>query len=404
MKIISLTKTWPAKLLAGLSILLAILIVGRQHGYLGVPQKNVPHSTGNPPAAAAVSPLPASAGNPSGVSKATAADHLRSALAALKGTTNPIETTKILADLRAYLDSLPTDLAGTVIRDFLADPALNASTHIDFAIGKNGFLDGHPSLRIALLDWLGQIDPHQALIVSQQILATSTDADEWAVSLRNYARTSTDSQSRDFLRTKTEDLIQNPAWRANPSIGFFQSFDVLVHTHSTESTGLLSDLVADTTPQGAAIAHAAFLTLDRLTFREPAIMMEQLAARQNLTQSRGEMVANMFARADLRDPGQQQLVRAYLLDPARTEAELDGFTGVYPNANFSISKNLLSENLTLNSTEIIARIEGARGIVDVWLADPAFAPVKSHLTTLQLRLTTLMRQSSSKQGGLNENQ
>ncbi len=324
----------------------------------------------------------------------TATKPLTTALSALKSAANADDARKILAELRAHLDSLSPDLAATVITNFLADPANNAETRIDFSIGQSGFLDGQPSLRVALLDWLGQINPSQAGVVATQVLATPTDADEWAVSLRNYARAYPTPDSQAFLRAKTEELIRNPAWRVNPSIGFFESFDVLVHTHATDSADLLSNLVSDRSPEGKPLAHAAFLTLDRLTLREPTAMMEQLATRPELTQARGEMVANFFARADLRDPAQQQLVRTYLLDPARTAAELNAFSGIYPNANFTISKNLLSENMTLPRDEISARDTAALTIVNDWLADPSFEPVKSHLTIMHQRLTTFVGQTA----------
>ncbi len=326
--------------------------------------------------------------------EADATMRLHRAPAALKSAASTADARKILADLRSYLDSLSPDLAAAVITSFLADPANNAATRIDFSISQTGFLDGHPSLRVALLDWFGQIDPRQAGVVAAQILATPTDADEWAVSLRNFARAHPAAESQAFLRAKAEELIRNPKWRVNPSVGFFESFDVLVHTRATESTGLLSDLVSDRSPQGKPLAHAAFLTLDRLTIREPAAMMEQLAARPELTQARGEMVANLFARADLRDEAQRTLVRGYLLDPARTATDLTAFAGVYPNANFSISKNLLSENMTLSRDEITARDAAALAIVNAWLADPSFEQVKPHLTTIHQRLTTFVGQTA----------
>jgi hypothetical protein len=329
-----------------------------------------------------------------GSAESVAAKRLHNALTALKASTSADDARKILADLRAYLDSLSPALAASAITSFIADPANNAITRIDFAIGEGGFLNGQPTLRVALLDWLGQIDPRQAGVVAAQILASPTDADELAVSLRNYARANSTPDSQAFLRLKTEELIRNPAWRTKPSIGFFESFDVLVHTRATSSSGLLSELVADRSPQGKPLAYASFLTLDRLTLREPAAMMEQLATRPELTQARGEMVANLFARADLRDPAQQQHVRGYLLDPSRTGTELAAFAGIYPNANFTVSKNLLSENITFDHDEITARDTAALAIVNNWLTDPAFEPVKSHLTTIQQRLTTFVGQRS----------
>src|SRR5437667_7116096 len=93
------------------------------------------------------------------VGRKAALGRLDLALAALKGVSNPSEARKILYELRAYLASLPPEFASAVIIDFLSAATRNAPTQIGFSVGKTGFLDGHPSLRVALLDWLGQIKP-----------------------------------------------------------------------------------------------------------------------------------------------------------------------------------------------------------------------------------------------------
>jgi hypothetical protein len=315
-------------------------------------------------------------------------------VAALKGIDNVSEARQILSDLRSHLASLPAETAAGIIADFLRNPARDAATQIGFSIGKSGFLDGQPSLRVALLDWLGQIAPAQAGAVAARILASPTHPDEWAVCLRNYARAYPDPDSREFLRAKTEELIRNPAWRGNPSVGFLEAFDVLVHTHATESTVLLSELVANQTPQGKALAHAAYLTLDRLTICEPVAMMGQLTTQPDLTRVRGPMVANLFARADLRDPEQRQFVRDYLLDPVRAPEELAAFSGVYPNANLAISKNLLTETRTPTGDEIIAHDKAALQIVQQWVHDPGFEHVRLYLSAMQNRLSAFVAQAS----------
>ena len=67
---------------------------------------------------------------------------------------------------------------------------------------------------------------------------------------------------RDYLRAKTEELITNPEWQQNPSVGYLNAFDVLVHVGATESTPLLSDLIQRKDRRD--LAHAGFLALDRL--------------------------------------------------------------------------------------------------------------------------------------------
>lgn len=324
-----------------------------------------------------------------------AAARLDEALAALRTTATPEDAGRILTDLHACLASLPPDLASSVITRFLADPSKDAGTGIEFKVGERGSLAGHPSLRIALLDWLGGIDPGRAGEVAEGILSTPTDPDEWAVCLRNHARARPGAENHGFLHAKTEELIRNPVWREEPSVGFLEAFDVLVHTRATESTGLLGQLVADTSPEARPLAHAAYLTLDRLTIREPAAMMRQLSAHPDLARTRGPMVANMFARADLREPDQRALVREYLLDPVRTRQELHAFAGVYPNANYSISRNLLTKPTTARGPDLAAHDRAALIQVNKWLENPEFEPVKPCLETMHRRLTRFVGQQLS---------
>lgn len=316
---------------------------------------------------------------------------LEEGLAALREAGNAQDARQILADLRAYLDILPADLAADVIAGFLGDPFRDAATGIPFAVGEGGSLEGYPSLRVALLDWLLESDAARAGEVAEEILAAPTHPDEWAVALRNYARAVPDVGSREFLRRKTEELIRNPDWRAEPSIGYLHAFDVLVHTRATQSSPLLAELAADTSEEGRARAHASFLTLDRLTIREPVAMMRQLAARPELIKARDRMVANMFARADLRSAEQRELVRDYLLDPSRTNQELEAFAGVYPNANLMISNNLLTRTPRRSGEELRAHDAAVLPIVEEWLEAPDFAPVRKHLETMHERLRTFVK-------------
>jgi hypothetical protein len=261
-------------------------------------------------------------------------------------------------------------------------------------VGDHGFLTDPSSLRVALLDWLALIDLKTAGEVASRILSSPTISDEWAVSLRNYARATPTTDSFDFLRKKTEELIRNPEWREKQSVGYFEAFDVLVYTKAVESSGLLTELVSDVSPEGRSYAHASYLTLDRLMIAEPVSMMMELAARPELGEVRGQMVANMFARADLRESEQRDLVRAYLLDPSRTQAELAAFSGVYPNNNYSISKNLLTGNDSRTNEELVAHDRAALEIVQSWLGDPAFESVKPHVEQMHKRLEIFVGQSA----------
>jgi hypothetical protein len=188
----------------------------------------------------------------------------------------------------------------------------------------------------------------------------------------------------DFLRAKTEELIMNPAWQADPSIGYLNAFDVLVHVQATASTPLLSGLIQKKDRKD--LAHAGFLTLDRLVQIQPVDVLTRLSADTALQQSRPEMVAQQFARADLRDPAQQAIVKTWLLDPARSDAELRSFAGLYPNNNQFVSNNLLTAQAAAPGDDLAVHDREALKVITAWASDPAFSSVQSHLRTMVSRL------------------
>jgi len=55
-----------------------------------------------------------------------------------------------------------------------------------------------------------------------------------------------------------------------------------------------------------------------------------------------------------RDPDQRALVERYLLDPGRDTLELATFAGLYPNANFMVSNNLLTTVATPTGGQLAA--------------------------------------------------
>ena len=288
-----------------------------------------------------------------------------------------------LPELQRKIESLPAAEAVAFIRKFLAI-GRDGDTGLPFEIASDGRLQQSPTFRTFLLDALAALDPAAAAEISRDILATPTSADEWALALRNVGRFEDTTQSRDFLRQKTEELIRNPAWQAEPSIGYLNAFDVLVHTRATESTPLLSGLIQN--KERKDLAHAAFLTLDRLVQQQPVEMLGQLADDSALQQSRPEMTAQQFARADLRDPAQREIVQSWLLNSARTATELNSFATTYPNNNQFVSHNLLTSAAPHTGADLAAHDREALDILTSWQDDPAFQPVAAHLNKMLARL------------------
>ncbi len=293
-----------------------------------------------------------------------------------------------LDSLRGRLREMSAAEAVAEIEGFLAS-GKDGATGLEFDIGSGGGMKGWPTLRVYLLDLLLEIDPSAAARISRNILAKPTSADEWALALRNVARGEGDDANSDFLRTKAEELIANPEWRVKPSVGFLNAFDVLVHTRATASAPLLSGLIQD--KERRDLAHAAFLTLDRLVQREPVAMLEKLVADRALRESRPEMFAQQFARADLRDERQRELVKTWLLDPARTPLELRNFAGVFPNNNQMISNNLLTSEIRVSGEELLKHDLEVLAIIRRWREEADFQTIDKHLGMMDARLSEFVK-------------
>lgn len=291
--------------------------------------------------------------------------------------------------IRQKLLAVSAEEAVAEIEGFLATGE-DKVTGIDFEIGSGGMLKGSPTLRVLLLNLLLEINPAAAARIGREILKEATTADEWAVALRNVARGEAESANNDYLRGKAEELITNPEWRKNPSIGFLNAFDILVYTGATESSALLSDLIKN--KDRPDLAHAGFLTLDRLVQQKPVEMLTRLTADRALQESRPEMTAQQFARADLRDEEQRAIVKSWMLDPARTATELRNFASTYPNNNKMISNNLLTTSEeSVSGVDLNAHDRQVLKIVREWRTDPSFESRSEYLESMEFRISQFIR-------------
>jgi hypothetical protein len=296
-----------------------------------------------------------------------------------------------LEELRRHIASLPTNAASREIREAL-DSRTDAPTGMEFKLAANGALAQAPTLRVFLLDQLAQVDPAAAAVYAEKILRSPDSADEWAVSMRSYALVRTDAESHLFLQQKFREMIAQDSWRSAPSVGFLEAFDVAVHAGGKELLPDLTALVRD--KDNKAVAHAAYLALDRLTITDPATVLAELQRQPESMEGREATRANFFARADVGDPRQKAVVENYLLDPRLSPAELQTFAGLYPNANYMISQNLLTRTATPDHDRLAARDRQALETVNQWLAEPRFEKLKPQLEKIRQRLEMFVGQAA----------
>lgn len=308
----------------------------------------------------------------------------------LSHKTDPQQALADLKELRAALEAMAPEEAASWVGDFLAS-GRDAELPLEFKVGSDGQLVTAPTLRSALLDHLALVNPQAAAKLGREILATPTTADEWALGLRNVARVEGDEASLAFLRQKTEELIRKADWQADPSAGYLNAFDVLVFTRATDSTPLLSELIQRKDRED--LAHAGLLTLERLIRAEPVAMLGELANDRPLQQIRPEMVAQQFARADLRDPAQRDLVRDWLLHVERRAHELDIFASTFPNGSQTISNNLLTKQGGIEGADLRDRGLRSLEVVESWLQSPEFQQIQSHLRVMRRKISGLIEQA-----------
>ena len=298
-----------------------------------------------------------------------------------------------IAELRAALAGTPKQEALAQIKRFL-DSKTDAPTGQGFKISGSGFLDEAPTLRAFLLDYLGQIDPAAAAEYARVILASPDSPDEWAVALRNLARGDNSPAGRALLEQKTGELLRNQAWQQSASVGYLESFDTAVYLGTTNLLPPLADLVRN--KENPATSHAAYLAMDRLTINNPVSMLSALEANPDLMQGREQTRANYFARADVRDPLQKQVLESYLLDPRINVSERQQFAGLYPSANYMISHNLLTPTPTPDHASLIGRDAESLRVINEWLADSRFEKVRPQLEKMKSRLEEFTRLASGK--------
>ena len=165
-----------------------------------------------------------------------------------------------------------------------------------------------------------------------------------------------------------------------------------VHVGGTSLAGELSTLAGR--KDNPAIAHAAYLSLDRLTLQQPAEMLDVLQRQPDLLNGREATRANLFARASVQDAKQRETLERYLLAPERGSTEVGVFAGIFPNANYMLSNNLLTQNTPPGRAVLEQRDREALHVIEEWIADPRFASQRPQLEKIHRRLTDYLNSSS----------
>ena len=286
---------------------------------------------------------------------------LRGELELLKQVHGEVEGQQAIHRMQNWLNSSP-GAAGAIVS--VLETGQDAFAFGRFAPGADGFLNSYPTFRTALLDSLEKLDPQAAVRVSKQILNTSENADEWALSLRTLTRHAFSAEDLDFRNGKVSELLAKEVWLSEPTFSFLHAFDVVAATGQTASLQRLGDLVSD--PPNRAVGHAATLSVDRFFQSHDLIGAHHLVSSPEFLQSNTGFRATLMARVDPRNETGTKALNTYLQTEAVSENEKRVFLESFPNFNSTFAFNLLTGSLLLSSDEMRDRSLAAKAQLEAW--------------------------------------
>ena len=293
------------------------------------------------------------------------------------------EAARRLEEMAVRLRAAPPDLAVAVLLTLL-DEGSDSATGLAFKVGPGGNLASASTLRVWMLDLLGQLDPAEGARYARRIYERHDSADEWAVALRNDWRVAAPAGQIAAVRQRVLELVEDARWAKNPSNGFLEAFDLTVATLAWEAVPRLEQLLAPS--QSADLRRASWVALDRLALEIPADFLPMLAQRPDWLQSQPLVRAGLFARADLAVDRERLAVESYLARPDLSPEEGAKFFDLAPNVNATISPNLATTARGPTLHEAARRDRAALEAVQAWQARPEFQRWSQGMATAEARL------------------
>jgi hypothetical protein len=341
-----------------------------------------------PSSATATAPAATGANQPSASSlQSNLLNRLRGDLAPGR----PAASRSRLAAVRNQLRALPPGAAAGQLLDFLR-AGVDVDTGLRLRVGRGGWLEEAPTLRVAALDWLAEFDPTAAFDNARQIFADSNSADEWALALRNYYRK---TQTADaYFEARVAEALSRPGWLQQPTAGLAESVDFPVAIGGVDGYGLLKTLLQ----QSAALRRPALAALDAWVVedRHTAIALLAAEAGEPGGVDAGSRAA-LLSRADLRDEAQRAAVESYLESkdvPREAKAE---FLRQFPNHNMILGNHLVTTTNLAPLEESVALDVAASQFIDRMVGASALPDLGQELAACRERLAQYL--ASARRGG-----
>ena len=284
--------------------------------------------------------------------------------------------------LRRALFEKPSD-GIAAIRRFLATHE-DAATGQSFAVGPGGVLEGAPTLRIFLLDLLGQLSRQTGGgaggVAAREILEKKDSPDEWAIALRNVAWD--EPKSLPFLAEKMHEMLGYEPWTATPTSGMLEAFDVAVFSRDATFIPTLAALARGENPP---LQRAATVALDRLAETSPLAVMQYLNSHPDTIADLPFVRADYFAKADLGNPAQRGAVEHYLDRADVGLPEKTKLLHAIASPGSFVSESLLSTALPPDNGTV--RYAGLAAAAAEWTRTNRFPALREHVQWLLQRAT-----------------
>lgn len=311
-------------------------------------------------------------------------------------STGEEESRAILEELRAGIRSADSQQAAAAIEDFLKT-AKDAPTRLPFVVGPEGLLDLAPTLRTALLDLLGALDPILALEVSRRVMDEMKSPDEYALALRNLAWNDVDGDLRSELSGRLEQMLAFGDWASKPSSGFLEALDASVEISSKQTFDLIVGVgVQAVGSSNASLSRAAFVALDRMVLRNPGLLVDAFDADPALRGLPAEQRASLMSRLDVTDPKQRETLVHYLSTTTHGDGELDYFSRLFPNGNYLHGNWLITSGEPSHSIESrLAADKAVLGEIEKLAASPINQAGREALQRIRDRMEKIVAEPAS---------
>jgi hypothetical protein len=320
----------------------------------------------------------------------SASEMILRCLQRLKTARDPAESTAILNDLRDTLRGV-SDRAGAIksITGFL-DSGQDTPTGLGFTVQPGGALGAAPSLRVALLDLLGELGRAEAARYAEIIFQRSQVPDEWAVALRDLGKHlgRNSAGSSPAYRGRVEQLLARKDWLDKPSSGFLHAFDAAVFVGGKSMIERL--VTTHNMHTKREIGFASSLALDRLALADFTTTSDVIRSDNAFLANAPKIRATILSRANPINAGHMRLVHDYLIDTTVGIEEKVLFLRSFPNANLQYSNNLLTSNAMIFMANVADQDQMALALMQSWQGEEVMAPLRTVIENEIARLKNLL--------------